>query len=439
MYTRTNSAHRVTLPEVYEAVRKSNIDVGAKVVENNGLEFFLRGVGFVKSVRDVENIVIRQEGGTPIFLKNVATVQLGPDFRRGILDKEGHEAVGGVVVMRYGENPLTVIDRVKAKIAEIEPGLQVTLADGQKAPVRIVSFYDRTEIIHETMDTIKEALTEEAIVAGVIVVIFLLHLRSSLAILSTLPLSVAMSFIVMYMLGVDSNIMSLAGLAIAIGDVADMGIIMTENIYRRLAAEPDRPHGEVVYEAASEVGGAILTAVSNTIVSFIPVFLLTDQEGKLFQPLAYTKTFAISASVILALTLVPVLSYHLFKPTRWSQRKSLLVGMATGIVAVFVTHFLLMWGFASGGHFSGWPTSIAVGLMVTAAVYRMGRERLLPLEQNFVLRGIAAVYRPTLWWVLHHKATFLVIPVALCLLGVTIWQGFSRIAYPIEATLRSRA
>lgn len=430
-------AHRVTLPEVYEAVRKSNIDVGAKVVENNGLEFFLRGVGFVKSVRDVENIVIRQEGGTPIFLKNVATVQLGPDFRRGILDKEGHEAVGGVVVMRYGENPLTVIDRVKAKIAEIEPGLRVTLADGQKAPVRIVSFYDRTEIIDETMDTLKEALTEEAIVAGVIVVIFLLHLRSSVAILSTLPLSVAMSFIVMYMLGVDSNIMSLAGLAIAIGDVADMGIIMTENIYRRLAAEPDRPHREVVYEGASEVGGAILTAVSNTIVSFIPVFLLADQEGKMFKPLAYTKTFAISASVILALTLVPVLSYHLLKPIRWSQRRSLLVGGVTGIVAVLVTHFLLMWGFGAQSHFSGWPTSIAVGLMVTAAVYRMGRERLLPLEQNIVSRGIAAVYRPMLWWVLHHKATFLVIPVALCLLGVTIWQGFSRIAYPVEATLRA--
>ncbi|RIK80019.1 MAG: CusA/CzcA family heavy metal efflux RND transporter [Planctomycetota bacterium] len=430
-------AHRVALDEVYEAVHNSNIDVGAKVVEKNGLEFFVRGVGFIKSVRDVENIVIRQEGGTPIFVKNVATVQLGPDFRRGLLDKHGREAVGGVVVMRYGENPLSVIDRLKAKIAEIEPGLRITLADGEVVPVRIESFYDRTQIVHETMDTLKEALTEEALVAGAIVIIFLLHLRSSLSILPTLPLSVAMSFIVMYMLGVDSNIMSLAGLAIAIGDVADMGIIMTENIYRRLAAEPHRPHKEVVYEAAAEVGPAILTAVSNTIVSFIPVFLLADQEGKLFKPLAYTKTFAIAASVILALTLVPVLSYHLLKPTRLSRLTSLLLGIATGVAAAFAAHFLLMWGFERETHYSGWPTSFAIGIMVAAAVYRMGRERLLPLESNLVARGIAAVYRPTLSWVLAHKASFLTIPVALTLLGITIWQGFERIASPIASASRS--
>jgi Cu(I)/Ag(I) efflux system membrane protein CusA/SilA len=269
-------AHRVSLEEVYDAVRKGNIDVGAKVIENNGYEFFVRGVGFIKSVRDVENIVIRQEAGTPIFIKNVATVQLGPDFRRGILDKGGREAVGGVVTMRYGENPLRVIDRVKAKIEEIEPGLRATLADGREVPVKIVSFYDRTEIIHETMGTLREALTEEALVAGVIVIVFLLHLRSALTILPTLPLSVGMSFIVMYAVGVDSNIMSLAGIAIAIGDVADMGIIMTENIYRRVAAVRHRPHATVVYEAAVEVGPAIVTAVLNTIVSFIPVFVLTD-------------------------------------------------------------------------------------------------------------------------------------------------------------------
>lgn len=428
-------AHRVTLPEVYEAVRRSNIDVGAKVVENNGYEFFIRGIGFVKSVRDVENIVIRQEQGTPIYVKNLATVQLGPDFRRGALDNAGREAVGGVVVMRYGENPLRVIERVKAKIAEIEPGLRITLAGGEVTPVRIISFYDRTGIVYETMDTLREALTEEAIVAGLVVIIFLLHLRSSLAILPTLPLSVAASFIVMYFLGVDSNIMSLAGLAIAIGDVADMGIIMTENIYRRVAAEPERPHLTVVYEAATEVGGAILTAVSNTIVSFIPVFMLTDQEGKLFKPLAYTKTFAISASVILALTVVPVLSYYLLHPARLSRRRAIFMAAAVGLAAVFFTHWAILWGANTASHWTGWPTAIAVGVMIFAMVYRMGQERLLPLEDNLVSCAISAVYRPTLRWVLNHKFAFLLIPVFISLLGLTIWLGFARMAQPFRAGL----
>jgi Cu(I)/Ag(I) efflux system membrane protein CusA/SilA len=430
-------AHRVSLDEVQQAVMRSNIDVGAKIVENNGYEFFVRGVGFVKNLRDVENIVIRQEAGTPIFVKNVATVQLGPDFRRGVLDKGGQEAVGGVVTMRYGENPLRVIERVKAKIAEIEPGLVATLADGRQVPVRIVSFYDRTDIIQETMDTLREALTEEAIVAGVIVIIFLLHLRSSLTILPTLPLSVAMSFIVMYVLGVDSNIMSLAGIAIAIGDVADMGIIVTENIYRRVSAERDRPYHTVVYEATAEVGPAIVTAVSNTIVSFIPVFALTDQEGKLFKPLAYTKTFAISASVILALTVVPVLCYYLLKPTQWSRRRSLLLGGVLGSIAALLTHFVVRWQLDLAGHLAGWPTSVAVGMMVALAVYRMGRETLLPLEENFIARWIARLYRPTLHWVLEHKLAFLSIPAAITLLGATVWFGFGRIAYPIQAGLNA--
>lgn len=430
-------AHRVTLPEVYEAVRRSNIDVGAKVVENNGLEFFIRGVGFVKSVSDVENIVIRQEGGTPIFVKNVATVQLGPDFRRGGLDNAGKEAVGGVVLMRYGENPLEVIERLKARIKEIEPGLRVTLSDGRQVPVRIVPFYDRTEIVHETIDTLREALSEELLAVAAIVIIFLLHLRSSLAILPTLPLSVGMSFIVMYFLGVDSNIMSLAGIAIAIGDVSDMGIIMTENIYRRLSLEKDRPYFTVVYEAATEVGGPMLTAVSNTIITFIPVFALTGPEGKLFKPLAYTKTFAITASIILALTIVPVLCYYVLKPVQWSRRRSLVVACILGIPAIFITHFLLRWGLSLESHWQGWPTALGVGIMVGAAVYRMGREKLLPLEQNLVSRGIYALFRPMINWTLNHKGRFMLIPTGLVLLGMLVWLGFSRMAYPVEYALKA--
>ena len=217
-------------------------------------------------------------------------------------------------------------------------------ADGKQTPVKIVPFYDRTDIINETMDTLKEALTEEAIVVGLIVLIFLLHMRSTVAILPTLPLSVLMSYIVMYWIGVDGNIMSLAGIAIAIGDVADMGIIMTENIYRRLAKEPDRPYFTVVCEAAKEVGGAMFAAVSNTLISFIPVFALAGAEGKMFKPLAYTKTFAIAASMILAITLVPVLAYFLLKPVQWSQRRSLLLALAVLAIASMFAFF--HWGLA---------------------------------------------------------------------------------------------
>lgn len=187
-------AHRVTLPEIYEAVRKSNIDVGAKVIENNGYEFFIRGIGFIKNIEDLEKVVIRQEGGTPILVKNVATVQIGPEFRRGTLNNAGKEAVGGIVLIRFGENPLKVLKRIKTKIMEIEPGLAITLADGTKSPVRIVPYYDRTDIIKEVMATLKENLLEEAVMVTAVVLLFLLHIRSSLTILPTLPLSIGISF-----------------------------------------------------------------------------------------------------------------------------------------------------------------------------------------------------------------------------------------------------
>jgi Cu(I)/Ag(I) efflux system membrane protein CusA/SilA len=432
-------AHDVTLLEVIEAVKRSNVDVGAKAIEINGVEFFIRGIGFIKKPEDLENVAIRTNEGTPLYIKSVANVTLGPEFRRGTLDKAGMEAVGGVVVMRYGENPLAVIDRVKKKIEEMSPGLPTkTLSDGSVSKVRLVSFYDRTTIIHETMDTLKETLVQELIVGILIVAVFLLHLRSSLAIVSTLPLSMAMSFLVMYMMGVDSNIMSLAGLAIAIGDVADMALIMTENIYRRLSEnDGSKTHYQCVEEGAFEVGTAILTAVSNTIVSFIPVFALADQEGKLFGPLAYTKTFAITASAILAITVVPTLAYHLLKPIRWSRRKSLIVGLLAAAVMSVVSWFVFQTFFldAEAPAARGSLISVAIGVMTLLVVYRVGRERLLPAEKNVVSRAILGVYVPALRWVLAHKKTFLTLPIALMLLGLTIWFGWGTMAAPIEAGL----
>ena len=425
-------AHRVTLMDVYEAVRKSNIDVGGKVLEKNGLEFFIRGVGFIKTVEDLEKVVIRQEKGTPIQIKHVATVSLGPEFRRGALDKAGVEAVGGVVLMRYGENPLHVVEQVKEKIKQLEPGLpQKTLADGRISKVKIVPFYDRTDIVKETIGTLKEALIEEGILASLVIVLFLLHLRSTVSVVVTFPLSVALCFILMYAFGVDSNIMSLAGLAIAIGDVGDMGIIMTENIYRHLAmADKTKSHFQVVFEGASEVGGAIITAVSNTLVSFIPVFFLTGQEGQLFRPLAFTKTFAIGASVVLAITVVPLMCYFLFHPVKWSKRAVWWLAGVLGVVSTFATHAVLMWT-TTLGHYSGWPTSIAVGVIVALAVVRMTRERFLPMEQNIVSRGVFRIYSPMLRWVLGHKKTFLIAPVAILFTGITIWLGIGTTLAPV--------
>ena len=243
------------------------------------------------------------------------------------MDKAGVEAVGGVVLMRYGENPRAVVQRVKDKIAQLEAGLpKKTLADGSISSVKVVPFYDRTTIVQETINTLSDALMEEAILASAVILIFLLHFRSTITVLVTLPLAVATTFLLMYFFGIDSNIMSLAGLAIAIGDVADMGIIMTENIYRRIAnagEEAGKSHKQIVFEASTEVGRAIIVAVSNTLVAFIPVFFLTDQEGKLFQPLAFTKTFAIGASVVLAITVVPVMCYLLFRPWHHDNRKAI--------------------------------------------------------------------------------------------------------------------
>ncbi|MFA4943882.1 MAG: efflux RND transporter permease subunit [Lentisphaeria bacterium] len=426
-------AHGVTLPEVFEAVRRSNLDVGANILERNGMEFFIRGVGFLRGVADLERIVLRQREGVPLQIRHVATVTLGPEFRRGALDNAGREAVGGVVTMRYGENPRRVLEKVKAQIQRLEAGLPAkTLADGRLSRVRIVPFYDRTDIIHEVMATLSTALREELLLAGLVVLLFLLHLRSTLAVLPTLPLSVALCFILMYVFRIDSNVMSLAGLAIAIGDVADMGIIMTENIYRHVAA-PDRRRSffETVHAGASEVGGAILTAVSNTLVSFIPVFFLTGQEGKLFRPLAFTKTFAIGASVVLAITVVPFLCYLLFRPVKASRRTVWTVAVALGLLAAAATRLVLAPTLA-GSLYSGWPTALAAGVIVTLAVARLARERFQPLEANLVSRGIARVYRPTLAWVLDHKAAFLCLPLALLLAGFTVWLGAGTVFQPAE-------
>jgi Cu(I)/Ag(I) efflux system membrane protein CusA/SilA len=353
-------AARVSLDDVFRAVKMSNVDVGAGSIEINKVEYFIRGLGFVKNVRDLQDSVVAVNDNVPIYVKDVAKVSLGPALRRGALDKGGAEAVGGVVVVRYGFNPLEAINNVKKKIAEFAPGLptkaivdyrqvtrdQVTayaqanhfeayagvglnhdawvkhlrsLPRGKwpdwvtTSQVTIVPFYDRTGLIYETLGTLNTALVEEILVTVIVILVMVMHLRSSILISALLPLAVLMCFIAMKTFHVDANIVALSGIAIAIGTMVDMGIILCENILRHLdEAKPEENRLEVVFRASSEVGSAVLTAVSTTIVSFLPVFTMIGAEGKLFKPLAFTKTFALAASVIVALTIIPPAAHILF-------------------------------------------------------------------------------------------------------------------------------
>ena len=307
-------ANGVTLNEVVAAVRGSNLDVGAQTIEINRVEYLIRGLGFIKGLQDLETAVIKLNSDVPVFVRNVARVTLGPAPRQGALDKGGAESVGGVVVVRYGENPLKVIDGVKRKIAEIAPGLpQKNLPDGTASRVRIIPFYDRTELIHQTLGTLETALSNEILVTIVVIIVMLMHLRSALMVAGLLPLAVLMCFVAMKGFGVDANIVALSGIAIAIGTMVDMGIILTENIYRHLGRSKNQTNRmDVILAATREVGGAIITAVSTTVVSFLPVFTMEAAEGKLFRPLAFTKTFALIAALIVALGVIPPLAHIVF-------------------------------------------------------------------------------------------------------------------------------
>lgn len=307
--------YNIGLQQIVKAVKESNRDIGAQTLEINQAEYLVRGLGYVKSIEDIEEAVVTSKDFTPIKIKDVAKVSLGPAARRGILDKEGAEVVGGVVVARYGANPMEVINNVKEKINELRSGLPTkTLSDGRTSQVTIVPFYDRSELIQETLGTLNEALTLEILITVLVIVIMVFNLRASILISGLLPVAVLMVFIAMKFFGVDANIVALSGIAIAIGTMVDVGVILSENIIRHLDEnENNLPVNTVVYNATAEVSGAIVTAVMTTIISFIPVFTMVGAEGKLFRPLAFTKTFALTASIIVALFLIPPFAAFIFK------------------------------------------------------------------------------------------------------------------------------
>jgi Cu(I)/Ag(I) efflux system membrane protein CusA/SilA len=320
-------AANVTLMEVMTAVQNANLNVGGKTVEENGAEFVLRGIGLVTSSEDLELVTVKAVEGTPIYLKDIATVQIGGDYRRGALDLNGHEAVGGTVVMRIGENAKAVIERVKQKIDEIAASLP--------PGVTIRPFYDRSELIDRTIDTLKHALIEEIILVTLAHIIFLWHFRSILIVTLPLPISILVSFLLMKEFGITSNIMSLTGIAIAIGVLVDAAIVVTENVIRHCESEEKergRPltateRWQTTLVASKQVGRPIFFAMGIILLAFLPVFVLTGQEGKLFHPLAFTKTFAMLGATLLGVTLVPVLCSFLVRGPYHEEERNIVMGL----------------------------------------------------------------------------------------------------------------
>ncbi|MHC4926187.1 MAG: efflux RND transporter permease subunit [Planctomycetota bacterium] len=505
-------AYGVSFADVYKAVKGSNIDVGAKTIELNRVEYFLRGIGFIKQLSDIEDSVIKVVDNVPVLVKNVATVTLGPALRRGALDKEGSEAVGGVVVARYGDNPLAVIKNVKKKIEEISPGLpskvhfdypnvskqeieQYALDNGFKAyidseinqdawlnhlrevspnqspswatisQVSIEPFYDRAGLIYETLGTLNSALSEEILITIIVVILMVMHLRSSILISGLLPVAVLMCFIAMKVFKVDANIVALSGIAIAIGTMVDMGIVICENILRHLdEAPPDKSRLHVIHAAASEVGSAVLTAVSTTVISFLPVFTMIGAEGKLFKPLAFTKTFALIASVIVALMIIPPAAHLLFCKRKAGSGNRIrfalhlflvLVGVIIGFklawwaglaLILFGTYYLLENKIPQQyRRFAPIAANILavifVGILLTGHWEPMGPE--LGFVRNLIfVGGVVTVlllffrvfqhfYPWILNWCLNHKLIFLSTPLLLLIMGASIWLGFDKVFAPL--------
>lgn len=470
-------AHGVTVAQIMAAVRNSNLDIGARTIEFNRVEYLVRALGYIKSLEDLEQSVVTVRNNVPIRIKDVARVNFGPATRRGGLDKGGAEAVGGVVVARYGANPLEVINNIKDKIAEISPGLpSKTLKDGTVSKVTVVPFYDRTGLIKETLGTLESALTEEVIISIIVVIILMLSLQASFLISSLLPIGVLMTFIAMRHFGVDANVVALSGIAIAIGVMVDVGVVFTENIARHL----DMPENKgvrgrqllnVIYEGTTEVASAVITALFTTVVSFLPVFAMQAAEGKLFKPLAFTKTFAMISALIIGLMIIPTLANVVFS-IRFDKKRIKrifnFVLIAAGILLIIVSKAwlaIVLVGLGVNGLLEyRWPENrkvfvnyINIALTLLVVLYfltiewmPLGAQRSLFMNILFVVSIVAVVlgilmsivryYKPILRWCLDNKWKFLSIPIGIVLLGIIIWQGVDNIfGFMPEGVKQTRA
>lgn len=453
--------YNIGLTDIVKAVKESNQDIGAQTLEINQAEYLVRGLGYVKSVADIENAVVASENFTSIRIKDIANVHLGPQTRRGILDKEGAEVVGGVVVARYGANPLEVINNVKDQIAELSSGLPTkTLADGRTSQVTIVPFYDRTQLIQETLHTLNEALTLEILITILVIIVMVFNLRASILISGLLPVAVLMVFITMKLFNVDANIVALSGIAIAIGTMVDVGVILAENMIRHLEDKKLRfresgieyTTNEIIYNATAEVSGAILTAVLTTIISFLPVFTMIGAEGKLFRPLAFTKTMALAASLVIALFLIPPFAAFLFKKSNLMERSKYIINgvlIVLGITAIFYGYWLGLILIAYGvvallsvrdritenrANLIHIVISCMAIVFLLAEYWRpLGFDRSILMNLIFVaiicfgLLGVFTVFRKyydrILRWALQNRYLFLIIPTTVLILGVVIMRN----------------
>lgn len=457
-------AHNVNVAQIMDAVKNSNLDNGARTLEYNKVEYLIRVLGYIKSIEDLEESVVAVNNNVPIRLKDVAKIHYGPATRRGGLDKGGSEAVGGVVVARYGANPLEAINNVKAKIAEISPGLpSKTLDDGSISKLTIVPFYDRTGLIKETLGTLEEALSLEVLISIIVVIVLVMNLRASFLISSLLPIGVLMTFIIMKRFGVDANIVALSGIAIAIGVMVDVGVVFTENVIRHLEMKENigvkgKQLLTVIYNATVEVAGAVITALTTTVVSFLPVFAMEAAEGKLFHPLAFTKTFAMLSALFIGIIIIPTLANIIFS-IRFDKRKVrwifnvLLAAIGVGIIFIsgnYLALILIVIGINNLLE-SRWPQKnkkyvniINIVLTLSVVIYYLAKIWMPLGAQNslftnfiFVITIIGSIlgvlmtivhfYPQILKWCLSHKWQFLSIPIIVILLGITIWQGFNNV------------
>ncbi len=456
--------YNVNIAKIMNAVRKSNLDVGARTIEFNRAEYLVRGLGYIKNISDLEKAVVAVHDNTPIRVKDVAKVNFGPSTRRGGLDKGGAEATGAVVVSRYGANPMMVIENVKKKIEEISPGLpSKVLPDGTVSKVTIVPFYDRTGLIKETLGTLEEALEHEILISIIVVIVLVLNIRASIIISSLLPLGVLMTFIVMRYFGVDANVVALSGIAIAIGVMVDVGVVFVENILRHLEMEENQGvKGKqllsVIYQASVEVASAVLTALTTTVISFLPVFAMQAAEGKLFKPLAFTKTFAMLAALVLGLIVVPAFA-HVIYSMRFNRERSrkiwslvtALLGLTLLILYASLPAIALI-AFGANNYFEyKWPVKeqqwvtrintliilLTLAYFLTEAWMPLGAQNSLIINYLFVLILITIIlgslftvihfYPVILRWCLDNKWRFLAIPTAVFLFGITTWQGVDKI------------
>ena len=453
-------SYNISLMDIMKSVKNSNLDIGARTLEINNAEYLVRGLGYIKNLENLENTVVKAYDHTPIRIKDVAEVQYGPASRRGVLDKSGAEAVGGVVVSRYGANPMQVIQNVKDKIQEIEEGLpSKELENGTTSKVKIIPFYDRTELIHETIGTLEEALSLEILITIIVVIIMVMNLRASILISGVLPIAVLISFIAMKYMDVTANIVALSGIAIAIGTMVDMAIILVENIVKHLdRAEPEEPKLQVVYRGTTEVASAVVTAVLTTIISFVPVFTMQGAEGKLFIPLAYTKTFALAAAIMVSIFIIPTLAYLFFSVKIKSTHIRRFINGIILAGGLFIAIRYITWagvvimlfgainlaGFflkTNQKKYMTWATNalavITVSLILAREWLPLSPEKSLFTNIFFVLLIIGLLlvffiliiryYSTILNWSLRNKAAFLTIPGFILIMGFVIWMGFNSI------------